>query len=307
MIQGGVYHFVTYPLRPDELRRELITITESHFSDRKFVIVNKEIENFVLELQAFPDSIRRIQGICNSNEASIKDLIQAVKQDPVIAGIVMQEVKNPLYNLPEIKTIDKAVSLLGNKYLNVIVLKQLHQYFDFSDLEAYGISYKEFSDVATKRYLLMLLWYSKVSISALATLSTATILGNLGQLLIAKELKRKKKDKVFKMILEHYSLEYAEQKVMHTTTARVSSNILSFWNLDKDIIDSVRFSDNPEYAPIEVYDLALANYVIFHLVGLDGKVTPTIPKKMQQLLLDQGLNIDLLQSALDSVIELSQG
>ncbi len=306
MIQG-VYHFVSYPLRPDELRRELITITESHFSDRKFVIANKEIEDFVLELQAFPDSIRNIQDVCRSHETSIKDLIQVVKQDPVIAGIVIQEVKNPLYNLPEIKTIDKAVSLLGKKYLNAIVLKQLHQHFDFNDLEAYGVSYEQFSDVATKRYLLMLKWYSKVSIAALEILSTTAILGNLGQLLIAKELKRTKKDKVFKIVLEHYSVEYAEQKVMHTTTARVSSNIFSFWNLDRDIVDSVRFSDNPQYAPIEVYDFALANYVVFHLVGLDGKITPEIPKKIQQLLLDQGLNVDLLQNALDSVIELSQG
>lgn len=305
MIQG-VYHLITYPIRPDELRRELITVTESHFGERKFVIANKEIEKFVLELQAFPNSIRRIQGICNSDEASIKELIQAVKLDPVVAGIVMQEVKNPLYNLPEIKTIDKAVSLLGKKYLNVIVLKQLHQHFDFSDLEAYKISYKQFSDVATKRYLLMLRWYSKVSISALATLSTATILGNLGQLLIAKELKRNKKDGVFKMFLEYSAIEHAEHKVIHTTTARVSSNILSFWNLDRDIIDSVRFSDNPQHAPIEVYDLALANHVVFNLVGLDGKITPVIPKKMQQLLFDQGLDIEVLQNALDSVVELSK-
>ncbi|QOP40220.1 HDOD domain-containing protein [Sulfurimonas marina] len=306
MIQG-VHHLITYPIRPDELKRELITVTESHFGERKFVIANKEIENFVLGLQAFPNSIRNIQSICNSDEASIKDLIQAVKQDPVIAGIVMQEVKNPLYNLPEIKTIDKAVSLLGKKYLNAIVLKQLHKNFDFSDLEVYKISYKQFSDVATKRYLLMLKWYSKVSISALATLSTAAILGNLGQLLIAKELKKNKKDGVFKIFLEHSPIEYAEQKVIHTTTARVSSNILSFWNLDRDIVDSVRFSDNPQHAPVEVYDLALANHVVFYLIGLDGKINPTIPKKMEQLLVKQGLNVETLQNALNSVIELSQG
>ncbi|WP_304545194.1 HDOD domain-containing protein [Sulfurimonas microaerophilic] len=303
----GIHHILSYPIRPNELKRELITVTESHFGERKFVIANKEIENFVLELQAFPNSIRRIRDICNSDEASIKDLVQAVKQDPVIAAMVMQEVKNPLYNLPEIKTIDKAVSLLGKKYLNAIVLKQVHKNFDFSDLEIYNFSFKQFSDVATKRYLLMLKWYSKVSIAALETLSTAAILGNLGQLLIAKEVKRSGKEKGFKTLLENYSIEYAEQKVVHTTTARVSSNILSFWNLDRDIVDSVRFSDNPKYAPVEVYDLALANYVVFHLVGLDGKISPTISKKIRQLLLDQGLNVETLQNALNSVIELSQG
>ena len=306
MIQG-LYHLITYPIRPDELRRELITVTESHFGERKFIISNKEIENFILELKAFPNSIRNIQDICNSNEASIKELIHAVKQDPVIAGIVMQEVKNPLYNLPEIKTVDKAVSLLGKKYINAIVLKKVHKNFDFSVLNTYNLSLKQFSEVATKRYFLMLKWYSKVSISALATLSTAAILGNLGQLLIAKELKKNKKESVFKILLQHSLVEYAEQKTIHTTTARVSSNILSFWNLDRDLVDSVRFSDNPKYAPNEVYDLALANHAVFHLIGLDGKISSTIPKNIEELLLDRGLKPEALQKALDDVIELSQG
>lgn len=303
----GVQHLIKYPIRPDELRRELITVTESHFSDRKFVIANKEIEDFVLELQPLPNSIDRIQNICRNDESSIKDLVQVVKKDPVIAGIVMQEVKNPLYNLPEIKTVDKAVSLLGKRYINTIVLKQVHNNFDFRDLSVYDISFNRFSDVATKRYFLMLRWYSKVSVAALETLLTAAILGNIGQLLIAKEVKKKNKEKEFKRLIKEHCLEYAEQKILHTTTPRVSSDIFSFWNFDRDIIDSVRFSDNPQHAPIEVYDLALANYVVFHLVRSDGKIIPHVPKKIQQLLVDQGLNLKILQKALDEVIELSQG
>ncbi|MFT7859724.1 MAG: HDOD domain-containing protein [Sulfurimonas sp.] len=305
MIQR-VHNIVKYPIKANELKREMITVAESHFGTKKFVIDNKEIEEFIFKLKGFPEAINRIQDICNDSEASIKELIKEVKQDPVIAGIVLQEVKNPLYNLPDIKTIDKAVSLLGKKYVRAVVMKQVHNHFDFTDLSLYKLSFNQFSDVATKRYFLMLKWYSKVSIAALEILSTTAMLGNLGQLLIAKEVANGEKEEEFTRLMKQHSIEHAEHKVVHTTTARVSSDIFSFWNFDRDVIDSVRFSDNPQNAPTEVFDLALANYVVYHLVPLNGEIATAIPKKMQRLLEDRNLKVETLQNALNSVLELTQ-
>lgn len=66
----------------------------------------------------------------------------------------------------------------------------------------------------------------------------------------------------------------------------MSSDIFRYWNLHKDIVDCVRFSDNPQNAPVEIYDLALANYVVFRLIPLNGEVVREIPERIKELLLD---------------------
>lgn len=58
--------------------------------------------------------------------------------------------------------------------------------------------------------------------------------------------------------------------------------------------------------PVEIYDLALVNYVVFRLIPLNGEVVREIPERIKELLLDQGMDIETLQNALDAVMELTQ-
>lgn len=300
----GIHHIITRPIMQDALYRELLRVVESHFTSRRFIIDNKKIQEFIQTLHPLSDSILQIQSVCNDGESSIKDLIKVVKKDPLISGMILQAAKSPLYNLDEISTIDHAVTLLGKRQVQAVALTKAIDEFDTKDLSVYTMDDKTFSNVATLRLILMIKWYSKVSIAALSILSTTAILGNIGQLLMAQEIAKMGKQEEFSKFAHKYSIQYAEEKVLQTTTSHVSSDIASFWELDSDIIDSLRFSDNPKNAPDEVYDLALANYVVFRLIRLDGKIEAEIPKRVKKALLDKGLSLLALQNALDSILEL---
>ena len=300
-----IYHFITNPIRKEALQRELLAVTNSHFTSRRYLIDNKKIKSFIDTLQPLPTSVMQIQQICNDDELSIKDLIPVVKSDPIISGMILKATKNPMYGLKEITTIDRAIPIFGKRTVQAIALSTMVDEFGELDISAYNMTDTIFSNVAALRLTLMIKWYSKVSISALSILSTTAILGNIGQLLIAQEVVNLNMKENFLNSLHVNGIQYTEEKFMHTTTAYVSSDILSYWKLDKAVIDSVRFSDDPQNASDDIYELTLANHIVYKLIGLDGKIEPAIPENIQKLLLAKEMNLEPLQKALDYIIELS--
>ncbi|MFA6195502.1 MAG: HDOD domain-containing protein [Sulfurimonas sp.] len=300
----GVYHIITNPIMLDVLNRELFTVTESHFTSRRYLITNQKIKKFIDTLQPLSASILQIQQVCNDDEMSIKELIKVVKHDPIISGMILKAARNPLYCLEEVNTVDRAISIFGKMRVQAIALSQMVDEFGKVDLSAYNIDESIFSNVATLRLTLMIKWYSKVSISSLSVLSTTAILGNIGELLIAQEITNLNKKNDFLKELNQKDVQRAEEKYMHTTTACVSSDILSYWQLDKDIVDSVRFSDYPQNAPEEIYTLCLANHIVYRLVKQNGEIEAVIPKKIETLLINSGLKTEPLQKALDAILEI---
>ena len=301
-----IYHILKAPLVLEELYRELLTVTDSHFTSRRCLIDNKKIQEFIATLKPLPITIIRIQQVCDNPELSIKDLIKVVKQGPVISGQILRAANNPLHGLREVSSIDQAVTLFGMKRVQAIALSHMVDEFKTVDLSMYKSNENIFSTVAALRLTLMIKWYSKVSVADLSVLSMTAILGNIGQLLIAKEiLQLGKKDEFLKTIATQ-TIHLAEEKLMHTTTAFVSSDIVHYWKLGQNIVDAIRFSDHPKNAPKEIADLALANHIVNRLVGLDGKVETTVLPQFKKVLEKRGMKVDLLQKALDDVVVLSK-
>jgi HD-like signal output (HDOD) protein len=94
--------------------------------------------------------------------------------------------------------------------------------------------------------------------------------------------------------------------MVNTTTPLVSSDIVSYWKLHKDIVDSIRFSDDPKTASEEIADLALVNHVIYRLISIDGKIEESLPQKFQKLLDARGLKSAALQKALDEINKINK-
>lgn len=300
-----IYHILQNPINANELRRELLAVAESHFTQRRYIITNIKIQNFIKKLQPLSASLLQIQQVCNDDELSIKDLINVVKVDPIISGMILKAAKNPLYGLENVNTIHHAVTLFGKSRVEAIALSSVVDEFRAFDLAPYGMSDVLFSKVAALRLTLMMKWYAKVSISSLSVLSTSAILGNLGQILLAKELISLGKTQEFFDSLTYYSIRDAEEKFLHTTTAHVTSDILRYWRLDNRVLDSIRLSDYLNIAKQnELYPLVLANHAVYNLISLDGSIATEVPEYLQNLLAQQKIALEPLQKALEFIHEL---
>lgn len=297
----GIHHIIKSPIKGDALKRELYAVTLSHFSERRVLISNKKIKEFIETLEPLPNTIFQIQQICDDSEMGISDLIKVVKQDPIISGTILNAANSPIYGLKKITSIDQAVATFGKRTIKAIALGEASKYIGIQNLECYGINDELFSSISNYRLSLMVKWYSKVAIADLSTLSVSAILGNIGQLLIAKEITRYAKIKEFQAVAKSESIQFAEESILHTTTAFVTSDILDYWNIQSEIVDSIRYSDNYKNAPIEIQHLCIANYVVFNLVHLNGTIKSEVPAKIAKLVEEHNMNLSALRKALEFI------
>ena len=303
LLKNGINHAITNPLSSKIIQRELALTIKSYFSSTNILIDNKKIADFIQTLKPLPNTIFQIMQVCDDDEVPIKELITIVKKDPIIAGNILNAANSPLYGSSELKTIDQAVSRLGKRAIKALTMSGIYKNLGKVDLSPYNINEDIFSKVSMMRLSLMLKWYAKVSISDLSILSSTALLGNIGQLLISKELIDIHQDDIFKELSFGFDTKYAEEAILHTTTTIISTQILNYWKLSPEIVDVVSYSDNPLESPIELRKLAIANYIVYNLIQIDGTVLDEIPDNILTLVAEYNFDLAVLKNALEKTIK----
>ncbi len=304
LLLNGVNNILVNPLNTKSLQKELKLVTKTYFSSANLIIDNKKISKFIQTLKPLPNTIFEVIKVCDDIELSIKDLIRVVKKDPIISANILKAASSPFYGSMELKTIDQAISRLGKTTVKALTMSNLYKNLGELDLTPYDMNEDKFSKVSMTRLSLMIKWYSKVSISDLSILSTTALLGNIGQLLIAKEIIELDDVEYFKELSKAFDFKYAEEKLLHTSTAIISSQILKFWKLSNYIVNIIAFSDNPNEASDELKSMIIANNIVYTLVDINGNICDEIPKEVLNLMTENSLDVEPLQNALNHIINL---
>ena len=302
LINNGILYHIVKPMTGKSLKKVLHSIVKSHFSSRKMILSNKKIRTFIDNLEPLGESIQKIQKICDNPATPVSDLIKAVKSDPISTGIILNATKSPIYGLKKINNIDQAVSTFGKRTVKALILGGLSGRFMPSNLSMYGIDEPRFLEIAHLRMKLMTQWYTKVNPKLLNVLSIAALLGNLGQMLIAREISNQGKGEAFLNACQSTSVHEAEYEFLRTSTAAVTSDILYFWKMSPLLIDTISYSDEPFEAVEEIQPLSLACHIVFSLVPLhEATILPVTPE-MKLLLLKNDLEVsDLLKAIAETL------
>jgi len=301
LLKTGINHAITNPLNAKDIQRELYYLTKTYFNSANIIISNKKISDFIQTLKPLPNTIFQIMQVCDDNEMPIKELVKVVKSDPIIAANILQAANSPLYGSVELKTIDQAISRLGKTAIKALTVKDIYKNLGDLNLSPYKINEEIFSNVSMMRLSLMLKWYSKVSIADLSILSSTSLLGNIGQLLISKELLIQDDILHFQELVNAFDIKHAEEKLLYTHTNIISSQILNYWKLSSDIVNVIAYNDTPNEAPKELKQLIIANNIVYSLIRLDGGILKVIPDDILVLMQENNLNITPLQNALDFI------
>jgi len=298
----GINNILKNPIKGPDLKRALLHIAHVYHSKRRVLINNKKIYAFIETLEPLPNTIMQIQQVCDDDELSINDLVEVIKTDPIVVGIILNAATNPIYGLKtQNNSIENVVAIFGKKTVKAICFGMMSSYLGEMRLEAYGINEDTFMKTGSLRLALMNAWYAQVDKEQLSTLSSTAILGNLGQLLIAKEIEKLELTQNFVEFSQAKGFLEAEESFLHTNTAYVSSDILSFWHLKSDIVDSIAYSSDVSNAPLEVHALAVANCIVYTLVSLDAQIADEIPDDIYYLLSEEGLDPKPLEKALEQI------
>ena len=209
-------------------------------------MINSLILVQIKNLPPLPKSVLEVQKITNDPNASIKDLVNVIKDDPLITANLLKAANSPLYGFTrQIKTIDQAVSLFGMSTVKGFVISFAVRNALKFDLSAYGITEARFHDVSLKRNSLALNWYKKER-SKLDIMATDSFLIDVGAVVISLVLNSEGKAEDFKNELNLENRYEIEKKYVGVTTSDVTAEIFKHWHFSKDLIDPIENIDSPE-------------------------------------------------------------
>jgi HD-like signal output (HDOD) protein len=256
--------------------------------------MKENIINEIKFLPPLPESIIEVNRVCSDSESSLMDLVKVVKKDPIATATLLKVANSSLYGAREVKTIDRAVGMFGKAVTKSFLVNNAILNCFTLDLSPYGLSNDEFSITSQKRALLMSKWYGEINEDLLDTLSTAAGLGNIGEVIVAREIVNSNSTEEFKeAILDGDPLDELEIKYAGYTHTEVTAMILDHWKLDKTMIESIKYStdmDTATSAPEEVRELAIANFIVYNSINFVGDVVENEEDNVLDLIEEYNLN-----------------
>ncbi len=257
--------------------------------------MKNNILNHIKNLPPLPKSVLEVQKITNNPNSSIKDLVNIIKNDPLITANLLKAANSPLYGFTkQIKTVDQAVSLFGMSTVKGFVVSFAVRNTLKFDLSAYGISEQRFHSVSTARNALGFNWYRSRS-DKLDIIVTDSFLIDIGAVVISLYLKSKGEDTKFKNRLTKENRFSLEKEFVGADTAEVTAEIFKHWNFSDELIKPIANINNPNDEYSKVLDVLRS---VIDL--LDGENDENIQKGLQKAV-DYNLDIDRLKKAIDLI------
>jgi HD-like signal output (HDOD) protein len=268
--------------------------------------MNDNIIKNIKLLPPLPSSTLEIYEVCSDTDSSLVDVVNVVKKDPIAVATLLKIANSSLYGSRNIKIVDRAIGMFGKSVTKAYLVNDAIVNSFTIDLSAYGISEEEFALVSQKRTKLMSEWYGEIDKSMLDVLSTTAQVGNIGQILLAKSMIDAGSANDFSEALGfgEDEVEELEEEFLGFNTLDVSAKILQHWKLDSMLIDSLEYSKNLDTisrAPEDIKDYAIANFIVFHAIDVNGNTTDDGLDMILDVLHDNNLNEERFEDLLAEI------
>lgn len=199
------------------------------------------------------DTYHKVQEVCNQENSPLTALSMVIESDPIMVANILKAANAPLYGFSkEISNVSRAISLFGMSTIKGFVVSILSKKAFNVDMSPYGISNDVFVNRSNVQNAIMFNWYSRVNNSLMGTLSSASFLNEIGRIVIANELIQTGKADTFRTrlrdVLNLEQLSDLEKEFVGSSNEDVTSAIFEHWNLEPELIKTIRYSLNPNEA-----------------------------------------------------------
>lgn len=265
--------------------------------------MNSVLEQKIKQLPALPETATRLEAIYHNPDSSFDDMVKVLELDPLLTADILKAANSPLYGFTrEINSITQAVGLFGMGTIRGFALAMITKKCFKLDLSPYNISEQQFSDLSKMQNALAVTWYLRQKPKILNLLSPASFLTEIGKVLISQCLLENGTDTLFKeKISNTKSIKSVEEEMCKTFTAKVSADVFDHWNFDKELINLIRFSGEPEKFDKEFQEASKALHVIRTAVNLDGTFTQETLSQAKELVEKYELDSKSFETAIEKM------
>jgi len=265
--------------------------------------------NILKKIKALPpldDTIMKIQRICTDKHSSMNDLVKVVEGDPMLTANILKSSNSPLYGFSrEIKNISHAVSLFGMATIRGFALSSAIKQNIKIDLAPYNLSNAQFLDISMLQSALMFNWFSKVKREMLDVLVPASFMMEVGKIIIANEITEQKSAEQFKEKLQEalnpLDISNIEKETVGFSNEEITAKIFEQWNLEEELVESIRYSNNPQEADEHIQAYAVPLQVVKNSINIFGQLKENALASSFEILQNNGLEKEPFVNALEKV------
>lgn len=267
--------------------------------------MKSSIIDSIKSLPPLPKTVIDMQRVCNDPNASIHDLAKTIEHDPMIVANLLKAANSPLYSFRrEINNVSQAVSLFGMSMTRSIGLGNSVRKLLNVDMEPYGITSDRFAEISSLQASLIHKWYMQIDRAKADKLFLAAFLQETGKIIIASDVIQEDLATNFKSDVQiAINIADVEKSYVDETSATVTAAIFTHWNFDKEFVEMIEYSDNPEEAPEEVKEFSTALNIVKTIIPVNapfGEHGTTFGLKKAE---EAGYDITKLQGAIDAILE----
>ncbi|KJU86568.1 signal transduction protein [Candidatus Magnetobacterium bavaricum] len=262
----------------------------------------QSIAQKVRSLPPLPETIIKIQQVCNDSNSGLKELSKVVEHDPMLTANLLRHANSPSFGFSgSIKSVEHAVAIFGMTVVFGFALASAVRNSVKINLSPYGVTPAAFIDSSQLQSALMYHWYYNVDKSKLDVLVPAAFINEVGKIVIAAELITSGKKDDFQKEIKNAQDEDAiydlERRFIGTNNLEVSADIFEHWRLAKSMITAIRASLNPLTATDEISPYAWALKIVRTAVLPSGKITAESVEKAAEHLYLAGLEPSVFRVA----------
>ncbi|MCF6330247.1 MAG: HDOD domain-containing protein [Sulfurimonas sp.] len=233
--------------------------------------MKNSIINSIKSLPALSRTIAEINRVCADKSTSIADLVKVIETDPMIIANLLKAASSPLYGFSrEIKNVEQAVSLFGMSMTRSIAIGDSVRKLLNVDMQPYGITSEKFVKISSMQATLMYNWYKKINKKKAEVLYLAALLQETGKILIASDIIQNDETFSFKSEVEvSNNLAQLECSYVDVSASKVTALVFEHWNFDKDMIEMIKYADNPNAAPDDIKEYSIALNIVKTIIPIN--------------------------------------
>jgi HD-like signal output (HDOD) protein/HPt (histidine-containing phosphotransfer) domain-containing protein len=232
------------------------------------------LDDTIDKIDPLPESLSNLLNLANDPNSTNQDILDVLSHDLLLGALIIKRINSSWYGLKQtITCLRQAISLLGKQQIAQIALEShAEEMFATPDLSAYGLQDPKVAfSISNKRKKLMDHWYSKIKLSNLPILSASAFFGNLGQFLLAEQIKKQNKTEQFYNIVRSVGPTVAEAEIFGITAEDITAEIFTRWQLDPTVTQSIKYAYDFQNAPSNIKSYAIANFVVYSSINSVGE------------------------------------
>lgn len=265
---------------------------------------NSIVDN-IKSLPPLSKTIIEINRVYANDDSSIADMAKAIENDPMIVANLLKAASSPLYGFSkEIRNPAQAVGLFGMSMTRSIALSNAIRKLLNVDLQPYGINSEKFAEISILQATLVFNWYSKIDRKKAEKLYLGALLQETGKILIASDIIQEDETTSFKSEIESsINIAQVERQYVDISSAEVTALVFEHWGFEEDMIEMIRYSDNPQAAPNDISEYAIALNIIKTAIPINKPLSEHSINYALRKADDAKYNHELLEDSIDDLLD----